>query len=312
MASPSKLTLEDGAIISYEILGGPEVANEIPLVLVGGMAIVRGDWDRIAPALSQYRPVLVYDHRGIGDSTLPHTQTSLAIKDMARDLIQLVKHIGWKQVSLCGFSMGGVVVQHLLLFEHLHRGEVLPFRLTHVFLTGTTPTSDFLKDDDYNFRFANPGKGAKTLQDMKNIIRPTVNALFDPAWVSDPANAERYDTVLTRMLYNRPRKTMFLQTQALSAFDFSDLHQKVTPSPSGPHVMVIHGKRDAVIPFRYGSALLARLPHACTPEVGSGAGQLPTLEFGHQWFEYFDASVWVGILDSFIRNRMTVETKSKL
>jgi len=36
-------------------------------------------------------------------------------------------------------------------------------------------------------------------------------------------------------------------------------------------------------------------------EQGSDIGQVSSYAFGHQWFEYFDASVWVEVIDKFMR-----------
>jgi len=56
--------------------------------------------------------VLLYDHRGIGDSTLtPAGDEQITIELLARDLVELLAHLKWKEVALCGFSMGGTVLE---------------------------------------------------------------------------------------------------------------------------------------------------------------------------------------------------------
>jgi hypothetical protein len=43
--------------MTYDILGTRYLnTNQIPIVLVGGMSSLRGDWERLANALSEIRP----------------------------------------------------------------------------------------------------------------------------------------------------------------------------------------------------------------------------------------------------------------
>lgn len=35
-------------------------------------------------------------------------------------------------------------------------------------------------------------------------------------------------------------------------------------------------------------------------EVGVQPGQIPDLDFGHHWWEYFDESVWRDVVDVFV------------
>lgn len=52
--------------------------------------------------------VLIYDHRGIGNSSLsPAGDEEISIEILARDLLALLVHLNWKEVALCGYSMGG-------------------------------------------------------------------------------------------------------------------------------------------------------------------------------------------------------------
>ena len=53
--------------------------------------------------------VLIYDHRGIGNSSLsPGGDEEISIEVLARDLLALLVHLNWKEVALCGYSMGGM------------------------------------------------------------------------------------------------------------------------------------------------------------------------------------------------------------
>src|SRR5215469_10385698 len=92
--------------------------------------------------------------RGMGDSRLASDE-DITIELLARDLLFLLRHLGWKELSLCGFSMGGIVIfilynfsieafqlgvvaqQLLVLPFHPEHPTRLPFRTTHLLLAGT-------------------------------------------------------------------------------------------------------------------------------------------------------------------------------
>lgn len=47
----------DGAVMTYDILGARHFATgQIPIVLIGGVSSLRGDWERLAHALAEIRP----------------------------------------------------------------------------------------------------------------------------------------------------------------------------------------------------------------------------------------------------------------
>lgn len=95
----------DGVRIAYEIHGdGPST-----LVLVNGLADAKETWEAQLPALVDEYQVVVYDNRGVGESsTPPGPYTS---KDMAADLAGLVDALELESFHLLGVSMGGMIAQ---------------------------------------------------------------------------------------------------------------------------------------------------------------------------------------------------------
>lgn len=47
---------------------------------------------------------------------------------------------------------------------------------------------------------------------------------------------------------------------------------------------------------------MKRIPWARFIEEGNEPGQVPTLSFGHNWYEYFDAKVWQDVVDNFMKD----------
>lgn len=125
MSDHSYALLEDGTKLAYEILGTQHLGSRQPIVLVGGISSTRGDFERLSNELAKYRPgasdltcidemlmqisVLIFDHRGIGDSTYSTEakDDNITIESMARDLCFLVESLKWDSVAICGYSMGG-------------------------------------------------------------------------------------------------------------------------------------------------------------------------------------------------------------
>jgi len=54
--SCSTLTLPDGAKLAYNVFGSEHVSHAKPIVLVGGVSSLKGDWERLSTALAKNRP----------------------------------------------------------------------------------------------------------------------------------------------------------------------------------------------------------------------------------------------------------------
>ncbi|KAG6814596.1 hypothetical protein H0H92_000125 [Tricholoma furcatifolium] len=292
----SILELGDGAKIAYEILGARHLGSRQPLILIGGMSSRRIDWERLAVSLADVRPILLFDHRGMGDSRLtPTKDEEITIECLALDLLSLILHLQWKDISLCGFSMGGVVAQQLLFLPHHPTRPVdLPFRISHVILAGTLCSP--LKDRRYGLRINRDVPNAPLTKEQKReIARPTLESTFDPAWLKNPANSSRLQWWLERMISGgRPTSVILSQARALS---------------KAIQVLVIHGELDEVVPFSCGQEILQRIPWAQFVAIGKKPGQVENFAFGHHWFEYFDIRVWHDVVEIFLGNQNTAAAR---
>ncbi|MEC9345157.1 MAG: alpha/beta fold hydrolase [Pseudomonadota bacterium] len=73
-----------------------------------------------------------YDHRLMGQSSIPETPQSMA--DFAGDAERLLDHLGWDTAAVAGVSFGGMVAQHLALR--------VPHRVSRLVLCCTSPGGD--------------------------------------------------------------------------------------------------------------------------------------------------------------------------
>lgn len=105
--------------IGYQI-HGDQSGSQVPLVLIMGLSGILEDWSPLTEELGRSRPVLVFDHRGIGRSTIsPDADPDLSHDIMCDDLLSLLGSLGskWSTVDILGFSMGGHILQRLATRE---------------------------------------------------------------------------------------------------------------------------------------------------------------------------------------------------
>jgi haloacetate dehalogenase len=104
-----------GTEIHFEVGGaGP------PLLLLHGFPQTHAMWHRIAPALATRYTVVCPDLRGYGDSGKPPTDeahTPYSKRAMARDMVELMRGIGFARFRLAGHDRGGRVA-HRLCVDH--------------------------------------------------------------------------------------------------------------------------------------------------------------------------------------------------
>lgn len=79
-----------------------------PIVLVHGVLGQAWMWHSIAPELAHLGHVVAPDLRGYGQSQWS-SGNAYATADFADDLAEVADQRGWRQISLVGFSLGGLV-----------------------------------------------------------------------------------------------------------------------------------------------------------------------------------------------------------
>lgn len=99
----------------------PPASDATPLLLVMGANAPSATWppDLVDRLASRHR-VVVYDHRDTGRSTWAFDERPYAIRDLAADAIAVLDALDIDRAHVVGMSMGGVLVQ-LLLLDHPER-----------------------------------------------------------------------------------------------------------------------------------------------------------------------------------------------
>ena len=100
----------NGIEIFYE-----ETGTGDPLLLIAGFACDHTNWSRMIPMLASRHRVIVFDNRGVGQTSA--TNTPYSIRQMAEDAAGLLDAIGLNRVHVAGHSMGGQIAQELALAQ---------------------------------------------------------------------------------------------------------------------------------------------------------------------------------------------------
>jgi 3-oxoadipate enol-lactonase len=88
----------------------PAPKRDVPRVaLIHSLALDRSVWDGVVARLKDEAEILAFDCRGHGRS--PRTPGPYTAQMFARDLAELLDHVGWARVVVAGCSMGGNVAQ---------------------------------------------------------------------------------------------------------------------------------------------------------------------------------------------------------
>lgn len=117
----------DGCVIEYTLHATPE-ADAPRVALIHSLALDRSFWNGVVAELKAHAGLLTYDCRGHGASGREAARFNVAM--FARDLAELLDHIGWADATIAGCSMGGCIAQ---AFAALY-----PERATAICLIDTT------------------------------------------------------------------------------------------------------------------------------------------------------------------------------
>src|SRR3989440_3318777 len=151
-------TIDIGGVeFAYRHLG-PETG--VPVVFLTHLAAVLDNWDpRIVDGIAAKHRVITFDNRGVGASS---GSTPTTIEQMASDAVSFIRALGFDQVDLFGFSMGGMIAQVIA-----HREPQLVRRMI---LAGTGPAGGEGIDKVTRITYFDIARGLITRQDPKQFL----------------------------------------------------------------------------------------------------------------------------------------------
>ncbi len=176
---------------NYTKLGSWNTSS-LPLVLVHGLAASSAFWFRAAESLSQTLPVLLFDLRGHGRSSVPPDGYTPA--RLGEDIVEILDFFGLDRVVLAGHSFGGSVSLHTALRcpGRIDRLVVADTRL-RVFQPKLTPASwSQWREREHHLRKLGlsldenePEGGIQLLTEMARAEVHSSNGEKLPAWINE-------------------------------------------------------------------------------------------------------------------------------
>jgi 3-oxoadipate enol-lactonase len=263
-----RVQVDDGTSLEVRETGaGPA------LLLVHGFGGAKEDFaDHVDTLAARYRVVL-FDHRGHGESDGPDDVGAYSLDRLAADTLQVVDALGIDRFRLLGHSMGGMVARRLVLGH--------PERVDALILMDTSPGPVPGLDPDLIDLAA-----SIAIEQGKDTLKP----LLDEAATLETPSYQR-------LLRERPGYQEFVDYKwaALSGVMWGAIARDLSRQPdqlrelagvSSP-TLVIVGAQDEPF-FDASHAMAATIPGARLVVVPD-AGHSPQFENPSVWFDALDA-----------------------
>ena len=240
---PTKFAEANGIKFAYRSYGKE---GEIPVIYFNHLTANLDNCDpRIMDSIAKYRQIISFDYRGVGATT--GTQGT-SLSDMAKDAIAFIHALGYKQVDIVAFSMGGFITQELLLVE--------PDLVRKIILAGTGPRGGKGVSDVVGLTYKDIFKGIFTFRDPKFYLFFTQNKVGKDA-------ARDFLKRLKERTENRDKKVKLsvLKKQLKAIKDWGN----ATPADLSVFkhpVLVANGDNDRMVPTPNSYDLEKRFPNA--------------------------------------------------
>lgn len=221
--------------IYYEIYGRGR-----PVILVAGYTCDHTFWQGVLPYLAKRFQVITFDNRAIG-STTDHGKP-FSVDTMAADTAGLIRHLGLEKPAVVGQSMGGAIVQTLLVRYPELCGPCAILNSSQKFDTVTIKALESLLE----LRKANI--------DFNLLINATLPWLSGGEWLSKAENVADFKRAL---LANPAPQSVADQERQLSALRSFDA--RMLNKPWKYPAMVVSATEDRVASVHEGRALAGSL-----------------------------------------------------
>jgi len=241
--APTRTVKVGGVKFAYRELG-PD--SGVPVIFLNHLAAELDRWDpRVVDGIAARRRVIVFDNRGVGASegTAPES-----VAAMARDAIAFIRALGFEQIDLLGFSLGGFISQVIALEE--------PQLVRRVILAGTGPAGGVGIDQVTRITMLDMVKAALTLKHPEYY-------LFFTSTPNGRAAARDFLKRLNERTINRDKPVSITAFRA----QLKAIHARGRQAPDDlsrikQPVLVANGDHDKMVPSSNSIDLARRLPNA--------------------------------------------------
>lgn len=240
---PTQFVEAKGIKFAYRSYGKQ---GDIPVIYFNHLTANLDNCDpRIMDAIAAHRQIISFDYRGVGATT---GKQGTSIPDMASDAIAFIHALGYKQVDIVAFSMGGFITQELLLVE--------PQLVRKAILAGTGPRGGEGVSDVVGLTYKDVFKGIFTFRDPKFYLFFTQNAVGKGA-------ARNFLKRLKERTENRDKKVkLSVLTAQLKAIEKWGHEQAADLSVFKLPVFIANGDADRMVPTVNSYDMAKRFPNA--------------------------------------------------
>ena len=244
------LTTPKGQSFAYRALGAP---GSVPIVALVHLAANLDNWDpQLLDLLAAGRPIIAVDYAGVGKST---GTAGTTVKNMAEGIIEFLDAAGLETVDLLGLSLGGFVVQQLLLDA--------PHRFRKAILAGTGPAGGV-------------GITRVPLLTFQAMLRSFIKRrdpkyyLFFPESAWDKAD-KFFDRISGFAHPDTPIRVPSFLRQLRAVYAWGKQSPQDLSNIKHP-VLVVNGEHDVMVPSANTINLATRIPNAVEVDLYPGAG----------------------------------------
>lgn len=252
--APTQSVVVDGVPFVYRELGP---TGGIPVVFLHHFTAVLDDWDpRVVDGIAEKHHVIAFDNRGVGGTG---GKVPGDLEEMGAAAIAFIRALGYKEVDLFGFSVGGAVAQMVALQA--------PDLVRRMVLAGTGPRGG---GGIWKMPFIVGGAYLKAFLARKDPR----HFLFFPRTAEGKNAAHDY---FGRLAGRTADRDLPISLQArlaqLRAITMGGLHAPDDLSVITVPVLVANGDHDLMVASGHSADLAARLPNATLtiyPDSGHG------------------------------------------
>jgi pimeloyl-ACP methyl ester carboxylesterase len=252
--APTQTINAGGVQFAYRQLGP---STGVPVVFLTHLAAVLDNWDpRVVDGIAARHRVITFDNRGVGASS---GSTPMTIEEMASDAVTFIRALGFDQVDLFGFSLGGMIAQLI--------AQQQPRLVRKMILAGTGPAGGDGIDRVTRITYLDIARGLVTRQDPKQFL-----------FFTRTRNGRRAGKEFLARLEERTNdRDKAISVRAFRA-QLKAIHRWGRQQPANlasihQPVLVLNGESDRMVPSKNTVELDRRLPNSelvVYPDAGHG------------------------------------------
>lgn len=216
-----------------------------PLVMINGLGGNSDDWDpRLVEELSKQFKLVMFDNRGAGRTDISDREYTVRL--FADDTAGLMEALGVSKAHVLGLSMGGMVAQELVL-NYAEKVSKLVLCSTHSGgLNVVQPSQEMIE---------------KLAAGVSIVSKDEWRRLFLPLMFTSDFIGKNPDFVeiVVQRFFRHPisREAYTRQLIAIQDFNVHDRLRRIEVP-----TLILHGRKDVLIPPENGSILANAIPKA--------------------------------------------------